>query len=745
MHVLMLADRMELGGAETHIATLCRTLLSRGHTVTLLSAGGRVADRLSEDGVHTVLWRADRRAPLAVLGCILRLRQVLRDRSIDLIHAHTRFGATLASRLFARRCPTVSTVHLPFPRRGLGRLSRFGRHALAVSEDIAEQLREVYGIAPERLTVTVNGIDTARFCPPPVAGRDIVHASRFDPDRAACALALCRIAPRLLPRLPDRRIHLIGGGTWEGRVRTAAQTANRALGFEGVIVHPATDELPRLLRQGCLFVGVSRAALEAMSMGLPVILAGNDGYGGILDEEGIRHAARTNLCARDEAAIDDKRLLADILTTLSDSALRARLGAVGMHAVHEHFSAARMAEDAIAVYRRVLLPKSAFIIGYYGHGNLGDEAMLQSIRSSLMQRNIYNIHVLAKESSEDGTLVGRQHILALMRHIRGADLILFGGGNLLQNETSRRSLLFYSLLLRYAHARGRRILMIGTGLGPVHGVLARAQVRHLLTLPRALFLRTHEDECEARALLGGGQKLPYVALAGDLCFRLPEQPHPCRGRRVLFLLRSIDARGALSLEDTVRRLRTRGFTVAFLAMHRTHDLPLAYRLGRWLHAPVLLADSPLAFSEHVADAALIVTERLHGAILSLLSHVPCYLRCHTVKGQRLLADVTAAAHTVGTRPPVRGFSSLSTLGRHLRSPYPRRATRAHPWHGATDKQARHKGRPLARRCLLARTYAGENEKVGGWCASDFGSILRVLRAGVRWERFAFYEDEPSGA
>ena len=51
MKILMLTDRMEIGGAETHIAQLLRTLQAMGCEVALFSGGGRLADELEKEGM----------------------------------------------------------------------------------------------------------------------------------------------------------------------------------------------------------------------------------------------------------------------------------------------------------------------------------------------------------------------------------------------------------------------------------------------------------------------------------------------------------------------------------------------------------------------------------------------------------------------------------------------------------------------------------------------------------------------
>ena len=51
MKILILTDRLEIGGAETHIAQLAQELAMRGEQVIVASSGGRIADRLEKQGI----------------------------------------------------------------------------------------------------------------------------------------------------------------------------------------------------------------------------------------------------------------------------------------------------------------------------------------------------------------------------------------------------------------------------------------------------------------------------------------------------------------------------------------------------------------------------------------------------------------------------------------------------------------------------------------------------------------------
>lgn len=111
--------------------------------------------------------------------------------------------------------------------------------------------------------------------------------------------------------------------------------------------------------------------------------------------------------------------------------------------------------------------------GYYGFGNLGDEALLNVIVSQLRFRYPYaEIDVLsanapqtAHEMRTDAT--PRWDAKAVRSAIRRADVLLSGGGGLLQNATSLRSLVYYAGIIRAAANAGRKTMIFAQSIGPL--------------------------------------------------------------------------------------------------------------------------------------------------------------------------------------------------------------------------------------------------------------------------------------
>ena len=104
---------------------------------------------------------------------------------------------------------------------------------------------------------------------------------------------------------------------------------------------------------------------------------------------------------------------------------------------------------------------SIFTIGYYGHGNLGDEASF-SILSS-WTREIAPGHEIFK-SLRPTTL---KNLLLNYLYLLRAELVVFGSGNLFQSSTSKRSFYFYLSLLLVAKIFQKPVLALSQGVGPL--------------------------------------------------------------------------------------------------------------------------------------------------------------------------------------------------------------------------------------------------------------------------------------
>lgn len=164
MRILQISSAQTLGGGERHLADLANGLAGRGHDVFVaLRPQSPLVDelKLPRGNITTLPLRNSLDAKSA-----RALARLVKKEQIQIVHAHMARDYPLAA--YAVRGNSESrlivTRHVLFPLSRLHRvtLGRAGR-IIAVSEAVASQLR-ADAIAPaEKISVVLNGIDTAKF------------------------------------------------------------------------------------------------------------------------------------------------------------------------------------------------------------------------------------------------------------------------------------------------------------------------------------------------------------------------------------------------------------------------------------------------------------------------------------------------------------------------------------------------------------------------------------------------------
>lgn len=493
MKILMALMGLEIGGAETHVIELCRELAARGHDVTIVSNGGVYEKKLDECKIKHIELPLHTKSPDALIKSYFGLERLIKAEGFDIVHAHARIPAficgMLAKRLHFRFVTSTHGVFKVDPI--LTFATDWGERTIAVSCDIKQYLIDNYKYPSDNISLTINGIDTSRFSSSIDASRQrselllsdgcfrVGYVSRIDTEAALVGFLLCDAAQRLADDIPELEILIVGGGTAFERLSKRAKEVNLQIGREVIRLTGARTDVAELISSCDCFVGVSRAALEAMSMEKPIVLAGAQGYIGILDEKNFKLAEATNFCCRDERLPLAKDILSDVRRIYSMTEAKKReLGAFGRRRIIESYSVARMTDDYISVYEK-MTPYAHYrradiiISGYYGFDNMGDDSLLSSIIDGIKEKmpdaRITVLSNSPRKTAKSSLVrcVNRFDLPAVAREMHGARLLISGGGTLLQDGTSKKSLYYYVMIMRMAKAFGLKLALLANGLGPL--------------------------------------------------------------------------------------------------------------------------------------------------------------------------------------------------------------------------------------------------------------------------------------
>jgi glycosyltransferase involved in cell wall biosynthesis len=358
---------MHVAGAEVLVAETVRRLQGQVvPTVLCLDRIGPLGERLRGEGVE--VFCLDRRSGRD-WRLAWRMARILRDRGVEVIHAHqyTPFFYAALARVLLRGGPrliltehgrhypdTVSSVRRSFNRLVLSRLASAVNACCAFS---AEALSHVDGFAPGRVEVIDNGIESSRYQPADDKAalrqrlgldpnrRYVVCVARFHPvkDHATLLNAFARVAASQ----PDVDLLLIG----DGELRAELQSLSKSLGLSNrILFFGVRQDVPELLRAADVFAlnSVSEAAsltlMEAMATGLPVVVTAVGG-----NPEIVRDGTDGLLVPRGDSGATAEALL----RLLGDPERSAAMGAAGRSRVLKRYELSSTVESYHRLYHRL--------------------------------------------------------------------------------------------------------------------------------------------------------------------------------------------------------------------------------------------------------------------------------------------------------------------------------------------------------------------------------------------------------
>jgi L-malate glycosyltransferase len=364
--ILHLAANRWWTGSADPVIRLVVALRQRGHHALLgVIPGDRFEAKAREAGLDPVagLRLRTRGEPLALARDLRRIRAVVSEEGVDIIHAHHSHDHWLALLAVPRgesgkRVPLVRTFHnLRSVKRGVLARALYRRTAamLAVSRQIETRCHEV-GLPRERVMWTPGMVDLPRFSPEDDGG---AIREEFKLGTAPVIATVSRLAPNrghelllagfrlLLARLPEARLLLVGKG--ETRARLEALVHELGLSDRVIFTGYRDQDLPAVLGAADCFALMAagsddscRAALEAMAAGRPVVAR----RVGALPE--------TVVDGETGWLIDDDRaesVAAALERVLADRTMARAFGLAGRRRAEGEFSAERALAAIGEVYR----------------------------------------------------------------------------------------------------------------------------------------------------------------------------------------------------------------------------------------------------------------------------------------------------------------------------------------------------------------------------------------------------------
>lgn len=285
------------------------------------------------------------------------------------------------------------------------------------------------------------------------------------------------------------------------------------------------------------------------------------------------------------------------------------------------------------------------ISGYYGFANAGDEAMLTAIVKALRSKDA-SVNLTVISGNPEATAarhcvasIHRFNPLAIISAIRSSDLLLSGGGSLLQDVTSKKSLLYYLSVLALGRWFGKKVMLFGQGIGPINSGILRRLTRFVCSSADMITVRDTDSLEELRKI---GIPSEKVCLTADAVLTLPQAPLQ-QGRQLLqkFAVPEQKKLIAISvrqwpgeshyLEELAKAadLLTEKYQahLVLLPLQYPADVAVCKKLQQYLkhRSSSTVLDMPCdteQFLSLMGNFSLLIGMRLHALIFASVMHVP---------------------------------------------------------------------------------------------------------------------------
>lgn len=663
MKVIHLISGGDTGGAKTHVHSLLQNL-SRGMDITLVCfRGGPFAREAAELGIETRVCSG------GFFSALREVRRMIAEEGFELVHTHGS-RANLAGAILRSTCgrPVVSTIHSDYRLDYMGRplaaatygvLNVLALRRIKYHVGVSDAMRDLLisrRFPRETPFAIYNGLDFSRepkrhdraaFCArvgANVAPGDIVvgAAARLDPVKDLATLVRGFAAAR--EGHPELKLIIAG----EGPERPALEALAEELGVRGAVTLAGwLDDMEEF------YSALDINSLSSLSETFPYALTEGAAYrlptvasavGGIprLIEDG-----KTGFLF---APGDWEKLGARLAQLASDPGLRERLGAAVHERAAREFSVEATCREQRAVYEEILEREArgrsgVVICGAYGMGNSGDEAILDAIVAEMRAIDpLMPLTVMTRDPAGASARLGLTAVhtfnfprfLAVMRR---RALYINGGGSLIQDVTSRRSLWYYLFTLRAAKRLGCKVMMYGCGIGPVKRPGGVERTRRVLnSCVDAITLR-EPDSIEELARFGVTK--PEIILASDPALTLPSAPAEevdaaleaagaaPGGKYICFALRlwpGFGEKAGVFAAAARHAHEAYGLTPVFLPINHLDDGQAAALVAEKLgDTPHVLLPGPMSSALVIglmSRMQVVVSMRLHGLIFAAGQGVP---------------------------------------------------------------------------------------------------------------------------
>ena len=136
------------------------------------------------------------------------------------------------------------------------------------------------------------------------------------------------------------------------------------------------------------------------------------------------------------------------------------------------------------------------VSGYIGFDNFGDEAIAHVLSKKLKSEGAEKITLISSNPEKTALLHGVDScgMFKFLPSLFDADVLISGGGSLLQDVTSLKSLLYYLGLIYTALVLGKKVRIFSQGIGPINSKIGKILTKFALKKAEKITVRDSKSQ-----------------------------------------------------------------------------------------------------------------------------------------------------------------------------------------------------------------------------------------------------------
>lgn len=651
--VLHLISGGDTGGAKTHIISLLGEMKNHIDLKLGVFFEDVFIEEAKDAGIPTIVFEQKSRYDLSVVNKIV---EYVKSEGINLVHCHGARANFIAFFLMRKlkNVKFVSTVHsdprldfkgnfykqIIFKNLNTFALKRFENY-IAVSDEFKSMLIN-RGFSNKNIDVVYNGIDLDKK-------DEFVSKEEF---LKRYNIPIDGIKIGILARLEEVKDH-------ETFLRAASeflktQNAHFLIGGSGSQLNNLKSLCSELgIEENVFFLGevkdpysfinaIDINVLSSLSESFPYVILEGAKYKKPMvatNVGGIPKIVVDGVSGYTYEPRDYKALSKHLLRLSEDPQLIEQMGNALYEIVEQNYSSKIMSEIHLRIYDRILYDNSVVLSGFYGFDNQGDDAILEAIVNEFKKINpLVRIKVLSNNPEKtrrvyDVDASYRFNPFKVISTIKRSDMLISGGGSLLQDITSSRSLWYYLSVIKTSKILNKKTVIYANGVGPIQKKFNRWLTKRIL---RNVNLITLRDKDSADYLAEIGIDKNKCIVRSDPVFLLEENKAEADiilqeiGLDSEFIVVNLrpwinDDRLLTEVSKTLRKLMDDGHKVLLLPMHMSKDIEILKKLINITEHKNLyyyFEDMNVTTLMGIfSKAEMVVAMRLHGVIYSAAVHI----------------------------------------------------------------------------------------------------------------------------